>query len=256
MSPKTLAPGTRLAHYQIIDRLGAGGMGEVYRAHDPSLERDVAIKVLANDLADDNEMRGRFEREARAVAALSHPGILSIHELGCVEGLTFAVMELLKGESLRERIARGPVPWRTAAKLGAQAAEALAAAHIKGIVHRDIKPENLFVVTDGWLKVLDFGLARWTPPGPPNAVLTQAVLTQPRELLGSVGYMAPEQALGEPVGPPADIFALGCVIYEMVTGDRAFDGETPAETIAAILRASPHPMRERVPTYRWRSNAS
>lgn len=247
MVPNTLAPGTRLAHFEIVGRLGAGGMGEVYRAHDTSLDRDVAIKVLSSQLADNAEMGERFVREARAVAALSHPNILSIYELGCVDGLSFAVMELLEGESLRDRIARGPLPWRTAVNLGARAAEGLAAAHAKGVVHRDIKPENLFVQADGSLKVLDFGLARWTHAGAAGALKTTAVLTQPRALLGSMGYIAPEQVLGEPAGPPADIFALGCVIYEMVTGQRAFQGETPTETMAAILRASPPPMSERAP---------
>jgi serine/threonine protein kinase len=202
----------------------------------------VAIKVLPSDLADNPEMGERFIREARAVAALSHPHILSIFELDDVGGLSFAVMELLDGESLRERIARGPLPWRSAAELGAQAAEGLAAAHARGIVHRDIKPENLFVLTDGSLKVLDFGLARWTPADTAGTAPTATVLTQPRALLGSMGYMAPEQILGEPAGPPADIFALGCVIYEMITGQRPFEGDTPTGTMASILRASPRPM--------------
>jgi serine/threonine protein kinase/tetratricopeptide (TPR) repeat protein len=245
MAQGTLAPGTRLAQYEIRGRLGAGGMGEVYRAHDGRLDRPVAIKVLTSHLAEDPEMRARFEREARAVAALSHPSILSIHELALVGDLPFAVMELLEGESLRERIGRGPVPWRVAVELGAQAAEGLAAAHAKGIVHRDIKPENLFVLNDGRLKVLDFGLARSMAATPPDVVHTAPVVTQPGTLLGSIGYMAPEQVLGEAAGPAADIFALGCVIYEMVTGLRVFARDTPADSIAAILHASPPPMADR-----------
>jgi serine/threonine protein kinase len=232
-----LTPGTRLGQFTIGGRLGADGVGEVYRAHDVRLDRDVAIKVLPSDVAEDDEARSRFEREARAAAALSHPNILSVHELVCVQGWSFAVMELLEGESLRERIAQGQVPWRTAVDLGAQAAEGLAAAHAKGFVHGAIKPEHLFVLNDGGLKVLHFGLAASTVTDRP------AVSSR----VESVGYIAPEQARGEPAGPQSDIFAIGCVIYEMVTGKRPFERETPAETIAAVLRDSPAPMKQLAP---------
>jgi TolB-like protein len=247
MTPTTLSPRTRLAHYDIVSRLGAGGMGEVYRAYDSTLARDVAIKVLPPHLSDDPEMRERFEREAQALASLSHPNILAIHELGCVEGVSFVVTELLEGESLRQRLANGPLPWRSVVEVSAQAADALAVAHAKGVVHRDVKPENLFLLKSGWLKMLDFGLARLTTVGEGADQPTMAVLTEARRILGTLGYMAPEQAVGEPAGPRADIFALGCVMYEMVTGKRPFQGTTPAETIAATLRSVPPPLDEAAP---------
>ena len=247
MTPTTLSPRTRLAHYDIVSRLGAGGMGEVYRAYDSTLARDVAIKVLPPHMSDDPEMRERFEREAQALAALSHPNILAIHELGCVEGVSFVVTELLEGESLRQRLAHGPLPWRSVVEVSTQAADALAVAHAKGVVHRDVKPENLFLLKNGWLKMLDFGLARLTTVGEEADHRTMAVLTEARRILGTLGYMAPEQAVGEPAGPRADIFALGCVMYEMVTGKRPFQGTTPAETIAATLRAVPLPLGDVTP---------
>ena len=176
MTPTTLSPRTRLAHYDIVSRLGAGGMGEVYRAYDSTLARDVAIKVLPPHLSDDPEMRERFEREAQALAALSHPNILAIHELGCTEGVSFVVTELLEGESLRQRLAHGPLPWRSVVEVSTQAADALAVAHAKGVVHRDVKPENLFLLKNGWLKMLDFGLARLTTVGEGADQRTMAIM--------------------------------------------------------------------------------
>jgi serine/threonine protein kinase len=233
----TLAPGARLLQYEIVERLGVGGMGEVYRARDSRLGRDVAIKVMSDHLASDPDMRARFEHEARAVAALSHPGILSIHELAQVGEQSVAVMELLQGESLRARLGRGPMPWREAAEFGAQVADALGVAHARGIVHRDLKPENIFVMPDGRAKILDFGLARSKHPLFTADLEDQPTImtTQAGRVFGTIGYMAPEQIRGEEADFPADIFALGCVLAELVTARRAFGRSTPGASLAAIL---------------------
>src|SRR5215208_1586102 len=204
-----LAAGARLAHYEIESAVGSGGMGVVYRARDMRLGRDVALKVMAPHIASDPVMRSRFETEARAVASLSHPGILSIYELGVADGVPFAVMELLEGRNLRERIAAGPLPWREAVEIAASIADGLAAAHAKGVVHRDLKPENVFLTSDGHVKILDFGLALQRldvagPNGPTIARTVQGVV------LGTFGYMSPEQVTGEPVDGRTDVFALGC----------------------------------------------
>ena len=238
-----LAPGTRLGPYEIIAPLGAGGMGEVYRALDRRLDRTVAIKILPPQFADDPARRERFEREAKAVAALSHPNILAIHDVGS-DALTpgspviYAVTELLEGETLRKRLATDPPPARKAVEIAVQIAGGLAAAHEKGIVHRDLKPENVFITTDGRVKILDFGLAtqatpavHWAPEAP-----TVALATDPGTVLGTVGYMSPEQVRGERVDHRSDIFSLGAVLYEMLTGRRAFARDTAAETMTAILK--------------------
>jgi TolB-like protein/Flp pilus assembly protein TadD len=241
-----LAVGSRLGPYEIIAPLGSGGMGEVYRARDTRLGRDVAVKVLPELLANDPNRLERFEREARAVAALSHPNILAIHDYGSHAGVAYAVMELLEGETLRSRLARGALPWRDAAEVGAAIAEGLAAAHTKGIVHRDLKPENLFLTAAGHVKILDFGLARITPVSTSQSVTEPCVLaeTETGMVLGTVGYMSPEQVRGQPADARSDLFSFGCVLYEMVTGRRAFECETAAETMTAILRDEPpDPMR-------------
>ncbi|HXW08607.1 MAG TPA: protein kinase [Vicinamibacterales bacterium] len=238
-----LQPGSRLAQYEVVEAIGAGGMGEVYRARDPRLGRDVAIKVMADHIASDPVMRRRFETEARAVASLSHPSILSIHELAIVEGAPIAVMELLEGENVRARLKRGPLPWRDAVNIAASVAEGLAIAHSRGIVHRDLKPENIFLTSSGGVKILDFGLAALRanaptvgPEGPTMAMTAEGVV------LGTFGYMSPEQVMGEPVDARSDIFALGCVLYEMLTGSTLFSGSTPQEVIARLLRETPPPM--------------
>ena len=233
----SLPAGSRLAQYEIVSPLGSGGMGEVYRARDTRLDREVAIKVMADHVAMDPELRARFESEARAVAALSHPNILSIFELAVVNGVPLAVMELLEGESLRERLKAGPLPWRTAVEIAASAGEGLAAAHARGVIHRDLKPENLFLTRDGTVKILDFGLALHRMPVNTGGQTTMA-RTANGIVLGTLGYISPEQVLGQDVDGRADIFALGCVLYEMLSGRRLFDGATPQEVIANLLHDS------------------
>ncbi|MGH9440928.1 MAG: protein kinase domain-containing protein [Thermoanaerobaculia bacterium] len=241
-----LSAGARLGPYEILSPLGAGGMGEVYRARDSRLGREVAIKVLPERFADDPEAMARFEREARAVAGLSHPNILALHDAGQEAGVSYAVMELLEGQTLREEINEGRIPARKAADYARQTADGLAAAHEKGVVHRDLKPENLFLTRDGRVKILDFGLARLTPFAQASDSLspTAAVATEPGAILGTVGYMSPEQVRGKPADARSDIFSLGAVLYEMLTGRRAFGRETAAESMTAILREEPEEISE------------
>ena len=236
-----LAAGTRLGPYEILAPLGAGGMGEVYRARDSKLDREVAVKVLPTSLARDPAALARFEREAKAVAALSHPNILAVHDFGSSDGTTYAVMELLEGESLRQRLAEGAIPLRKAAEIAREIALGLAAAHDKGIVHRDLKPENLFLTRDGRVKILDFGLARQIalPSSGDTHSPTAAPGTEPGTVLGTVGYMAPEQLRGQTADHRSDIFSFGAVLYEMLTGRRAFLGDTAIETMNAILKEEP-----------------
>ena len=235
-----LTTGARLGPYQIEGLLGAGGMGEVYRAHDSRLGRDVAVKIVPEAVAADPEALGRFEREARAVAMLSHPNILTLYDVGRSEGVSYAVMELLEGETLRARLAAGALPPRKAIAIAAQIARGLAAAHDKHIAHRDLKPDNVFIGSDGSVKILDFGLARQTSDSlTPSDAATMAPATEPGIVLGTVGYMAPEQVRGERSDHRADIFALGCILHEMLTGRRAFHRDTAAETMTAILKEDP-----------------
>ncbi len=240
-----LAPGSRFGPYEILAPLGAGGMGEVYRARDPRLDREVAIKILPEKLAGDSPALARFEREAKAVAALSHPNILGIYDVGSDGGRTYAVMELLVGETLRERLAEGVLPQRKALEYAQQIAQGLAAAHEKGIVHRDLKPENLFLTSDGRIKILDFGLARVvaeTSGGTQSP--TVAAATEPGTVMGTVGYMSPEQVRGKPADGRSDIFSLGSILYEMLSGERAFRGDSAAETMAAIAQKDPPELAE------------
>ncbi len=236
--PMGFSPGSRLGHYEIIAPLGAGGMGEVYRAHDDRLGRDVAIKVLPEAVARDPDRLARFEREARALAHLSHPAILSIFDFGKEGETTYAVTELLEGETLRERLGRERLAWKRAAEIAVALAEGLASAHGAGITHRDLKPENIFMTRDGRVKILDFGLARVEPPRPAGTgtLALGKDSTMPGSVLGTVGYMAPEQVRGESADARSDIFALGCVLFEMLTGKRAFQRDTAAETMTAILK--------------------
>ena len=222
-APTGLRPDQQLGPYQIASRIGAGGMGEVYRARDPRLGRDVAVKVLPSSLAQDPGRLRRFEQEARAAAALNHPNIVVLHDIGTQEGTPYLVQELLAGESLQQLLARGAgLPARKAVQYAVQIAEGLDAAHRKGIVHRDLKPSNVFVTSDGHVKILDFGLAKLVDPPASRESIgekpTADMGTGEGVALGTVGYMAPEQVRGQAVDHRADIFALGCVLYEMLSG--------------------------------------
>ena len=240
-----LPAGTRIGPHEIVAKIGEGGMGEVYRARDTRLQRDVAVKVLPAGVAADPDRRARFEREAQAVAALSHPNILAIHDTGTHDGQLYMVTELLTGESLRATLAPGPLPIKKAIEIAMKIARGLAAAHDKGLVHRDLKPENVFVLADGQVKVLDFGLAKALAPEPTSTAdtaTTMAAATNPGVVLGTVGYMAPEQVRGQPIDARTDLFALGAVLYEMLTGHRAFRAGTAADTMSAIVRDDPPDM--------------
>ncbi|MFN8012849.1 MAG: protein kinase [Holophagaceae bacterium] len=242
----TLQPGARLGPYELLAPLGAGGMGEVWKAKDARLDRLVAIKVLPEHLATHPDALARFEREARAVAALNHPNITGLFDIGHEGDTAFAVMELLEGETLRSRLAQGPLPARKALDLARQMAAGLAAAHEKGIVHRDLKPDNLWVTKDGRLKILDFGLAKVadapllpSDPDQPTRALDSGPKTQEGVVLGTVGYMSPEQIRGHAVDARSDLFAFGVVLWEMLTGQRPFSGSSAIETLNAILTQEP-----------------
>ncbi len=246
-----LAPGTRLGRYEVLSPLGAGGMGEVFRARDTKLGRDVALKVLPDRFSGDPRMLARFESEAKAVAALSHPNILALFDVGEENGVPFAVAELLEGETLRALLLRGPVPVRRALEITCAVAEGLAAAHAKGIVHRDVKPENVFLTKDGHAKVLDFGLAQHdTAFDSEDDSRSPAlfVITEVGAVVGTVAYMSPEQARGLPVDHRSDQFSLGAVLYEMLSGKRAFRADTPADVLTAIIRDEPEPINDLNPS--------
>jgi TolB-like protein/Flp pilus assembly protein TadD len=234
-----LPAGTRLGPYEVLTAIGAGGMGEVYRARDPRLDRDVAIKVLPGAVAGDPERLRRFEQEARAVAALSHPNVLAVFDVGRAGDLTYLVTELLEGETLRERLEPGPLAPGAAIQVMLQLAAGLAATHARGIVHRDLKPENIFITRDGFVKVLDFGLAKMAArPSTPDNDQTMAGST-PGMILGTIGYMSPEQVRGQEADARSDVFSFGAIFFELVAGRRAFDGPSPADTMTAILTGSP-----------------
>jgi eukaryotic-like serine/threonine-protein kinase len=221
----TVGPGSRLGRYELLATIGTGGMGEVFRAQDTRLGRQVAVKVLAPELARDPDMRQRFDREARAVAALSHPNILAIHDVGDEEGVLYAVMELLEGETLRRRLRTGALPVSATHKVALQVARGLAAAHAKGIVHRDLKPENVFLEARGTVKILDFGLARIDPAGRTTEDDTQvAHQTKAGVVLGTTQYMSPEQVRGLAADTRTDIFSFGTVLYEMLWRVHPFAG--------------------------------
>src|SRR4030095_9888017 len=242
-----LAPGTRLGPYEIGAQIGVGGMGEVYRARDMNLGRDVAIKVLPEALAHDAERLARFEREAKTLAALNHPNIAHIYGLQESDGTKALVMELVEGPTLAERIARGAIPVDEALPIARQMGEALEAAHEQGIIHRDLKPANVKVRPDGIVKVLDFGWAKALEPalsGTTDAtasptITSPALMTRMGVILGTAAYMSPEQAKGRAVDKRSDMWAFGCVLYEMLTGKRAFAGDDVSDTLAAVLRGEP-----------------
>jgi len=234
-----LVPGTRLGPYEIVSSLGAGGMGEVYRARDMRLGRDVAVKVLPAVFSTDLDRLRRFEQEARVLSALNHPNLLAIYDVGSQDGIHFLVSELLEGASLGQRLNEGALPLRKAVDYAVQAAKGLGAAHGKGIVHRDLKPDNIFVTEDGRVKVLDFGLAKQVADSSENTATVAVPATEPGVVLGTAGYMSPEQVRGKPTDARSDIFSFGAILYEMVTGQRAFKGESAIETMNAILKDEP-----------------
>ncbi len=237
----SLPPNTTLAHYKIISKIGAGGMGEVYRARDSRLDREVAIKLLPAKVSTDQDRLERFELEARATSALNHPNILTVYDIGTNNGSPFIVSELLEGEELRDRLEAGAIPLRKTIDYAQQIVSGLSAAHEKGIVHRDLKPENLFITNDDRVKILDFGLAklRASNDGSGSEDETRKVITNPGVVMGTVGYMSPEQVRGEKADYRSDIFSFGAILYEMITGRRAFRRDTVAETMTAILKEEP-----------------
>jgi serine/threonine protein kinase/tetratricopeptide (TPR) repeat protein len=237
--------GARLGPYEVLGPLGAGGMGEVYRARDTRLGREVALKVLPDEVSSDRQRLARFQQEARMASALSHPNIITIHDVGDSDGSSFIVMELAEGRTLRALFASGPLPARRLLQVGVQVAEGLAKAHAAGMVHRDLKPENIVVTADGLVKILDFGLARLAPSASsadPHEETTLSRITDPGTVVGTVSYMSPEQASGEPVDFRSDQFALGAILYELATGRGPFQRGTAPETLTAILREEPTPV--------------
>ncbi|MBK7394179.1 MAG: protein kinase [Chloracidobacterium sp.] len=248
-----LKSGENLSYYKIISSIGAGGMGEVYKAHDSRLDREVAIKVLPSDLSKDDDRLRRFEQEAKATSALNHPNILTVFDIGEHDGSPFIVAELLEGEELRQRLDEGPIPLRKVTEYAQQIVSGLSAAHEKGIVHRDLKPENLFITKDERVKILDFGLAKLSEPPASaggqtgNEDATRKALTNPGVVMGTVGYMSPEQVRGSLTDHRSDIFSFGLILYEMITGRRAFQEESLAETMSAIVKEEPPEMTESNP---------
>src|SRR5215470_9586466 len=254
-----IQPGIHVGPYEILSQIGAGGMGEVYRARDPKLGRDVAIKVLPEAFASDAERTARFQREAKVLASLDHPNIASIYGLEDSDGTRALVMQLVEGPTLADRIKAGPISVDEAVRIAKQIADALEYAHERGIIHRDLKPANVKVTNDDAVKVLDFGLAKALEGDPSSIDISTSptnsrMATQQGVLLGTAAYMSPEQAKAKPVDRRADIWAFGCVLYEMLTGKMAFRGETVTDTLAAVVRAEPDwsqlpadtPMRVRV----------
>src|SRR5436309_2699094 len=232
---ETISPNTTIAQYTIVSKIGEGGMGEVWRARDTKLGRDVAIKVLPASLSENTDRLNRFEQEAQAAGALNHPNILVIHHIGIHDGAPYIVSELLEGETLRERMAGATLPQRKAIDYALQTARGLAAAHEKGIVHRDIKPDNVFVTNDGRVKILDFGLAKLSGASDAIQSQTQAptrkVNTDPGTVMGTMGYMSPEQLKGLPADHRSDIFSFGAILYEMLSGKRAFQGDSKPQAL-------------------------
>ena len=238
----TLSPGSRLGPYEILEPLGAGGMGEVYKAKDTRLDRTVAIKVLPEHLAGSPELKARFEREAKAISQLNHPHICTLHDVGSQDGVDYLVMEYIEGETLADRLKKGPLPLATILEYGAQIADALDKAHRAGIVHRGLKPGNIMLTKSG-VKLLDFGLARLVAVDPvsdaSDAPTRQKELTKDHTIVGTLHYMSPEQLESKTIDARTDIFAFGAVLYEMATGKKAFEGETTASLITSIMSSEP-----------------
>src|SRR4029450_6553626 len=248
-----LQSGTQIGPYQVLTAIGAGGMGEVYRARDTKLSRDVALKVLPSEFTSDPDRLSRFKREAQVLASLDHPNIGAIYGFEDSEGVHALVLQLVEGPTLADRIAQGPIPVDEALQIARQIAEALEAAHDKGVIHRDLKPANVKVTADGTVKVLDFGLAKlldaegspasqprtYSPALTNSPTLTSPAMTMAGVILGTAAYMSPEQAKGRPADKRSDVWAYGCVVYEMLTGRRAFDGEDVSDTLATVLKGEP-----------------
>jgi Tol biopolymer transport system component/predicted Ser/Thr protein kinase len=247
----TLASGTRIGSYEILAPLGKGGMGEVYRARDSKLAREVAIKVLPETLAADASRLSRFEKEARTASSLNHPNIVTIYEIGEADGVSFIAMELVSGRTLRELLVPGPIPLKRLLPMAAQVADGLAKAHAAGIVHRDLKPENLMISKDGFVKILDFGLAKLIPGGFESSggtnLPTMTRATEEGTVLGTVGYMSPEQASGQAAEFRSDQFSFGAILYEMLAGKRAFERPTPVQTLSAVIQDEPEPLARAAP---------
>ena len=236
--------GQKISHFKVIEKIGQGGMGVVYRAQDTNLSRDVAIKVLPEQFTKDPQRLARFEREAKLLASLNHPNIAAIHSFEHSDDIHFLVLELVEGETLAERVAKGPVPVEEALEVCLQIAEGVEAAHEKGVIHRDLKPANVKVTPEGKVKILDFGLAKAFEDEIPAADISQSPtlteeMTRAGVILGTAAYMSPEQARGKPVDKRADVFAFGCVLYELLTAKRAFGGETVTDTLAKVLEGEP-----------------
>ncbi len=251
----TLAAGTKLGPYEILAPLGAGGMGEVYRARDPRLGRDIALKVLGEGVANDHDRLRRFEQEARAASALNHPHIVAVYDIGSESGTTYTAMELVDGTTLREVLGDASLPTRRLLEVAVQIADGLAKAHDAGIVHRDLKPENVMISRDGYVKILDFGLAKLVELPASSDATDAPTGTRPGMVMGTVGYMSPEQAAGRTVDFRSDQFSLGAMLYELSTGNRAFRRESSVETLAAIIREEPAPIAQVSPhlpaPFRW-----
>jgi len=250
--PARVMIGQVLGHYRILETIGSGGMGEVFRARDDRLQRDVALKLLKSSLKGQPDRIRRFEHEARAAAALSHPNIVAVYDVGVQDGTPYIVSELLEGQTLRQRLLEGPLSVRQAGEIGSQVAEGLVCAHEKRIIHRDLKPENLFITRDGRVKILDFGIAKLTvqEEDQGDSLVSRTTQTRAGSVLGTVGYMSPEQLRGKPVDHRSDIFSLGAILYEMLTGQRAFSGETDVDTMMAVLQQEPAEMvvvRQNIP---------
>ncbi len=232
--------GQLLGHYRVLEKIGSGGMGEVFRARDERLGRDVALKLIRPASSDNPDHLRRFEQEARAAAALNHPNILAIYDVGFEGTVPYIVSELLEGKNLRQRLEEGPIPVREAADYALQIAHGLTAAHERKIVHRDLKPENLFLTTDGRVKILDFGVAKLQAPAADDrSIESMTTVTKHGAMIGTVAYMSPEQLRGKPVDHRSDIFSFGAILYEMMAGARAFRGETEVDTMTAVLREEP-----------------
>jgi serine/threonine protein kinase len=240
----SLTTGERIGPFQIVAPIGKGGMGEIYRARDTRLDRDVALKMLPDGSATDEESLRRFERETRAVAALNHPNILAIHDTGMHRDIPFAVTELLQGETLAERLRSGPLAAPRAAEIACQIAEGLAAAHAMGVIHRDVKPENIFLTNDSRAKILDFGIARIENPALRTGKHSTSASTSSAFVVGTAGYISPEQVRGRRADGRSDVFALGAVFFEMLTGRRAFQRDSAVETLGAVLRDDPRRLEE------------